>query len=331
MRVLSERSQMSDWLKGRASLAGVVVVAAVLAAGCGGSSSSSAASHQPTPTGASAPVAPKGSTSKVLLASVQTTAAAKSARVSMTVSSSGLAAFSLTGDGVVDFANGDSQLTVHFGGAAASLVPDGLEERSVDHVEYVEMPGLGGSDHWISIDASKLGISSSSVPGLGESDPRQFLASLETVSDNVTKVGSEVIRGVETTHYHATLDLGKSLDQADVPPSLRDAEKQFLGANGTTPTLPVDVFIDGDGYVRRISLGLDLGDLGGLGGLAGGGSGSVGSALSMTVSLDFFDFGTPVNVQAPPPDQVSQEPLFGGLGDLGGSGATLPGAVSSAV
>jgi hypothetical protein len=204
--------------------------------------------------------------------------------------------------------------------------------RSLNHVVYVQVPGLPGGPHWVSVDAGKLGDTSGSVPGLGQSDPRQFLASLETISDNVKQVGSEVVRGVETTHYHATLDLAKSLDTASVPPELRDAEKQFLGAIGTgAPAMPVDVFIDGDGYVRRISLGLDLGSFAGL--LGGGRSGGTGPAFSMTVSLDLFDFGTPVSVQAPPPDQVSQAPLPGGLGGLGGSdsSASSPGTVSSAV
>ena len=60
------------------------------------------------------------------------------------------------------------------------------------------------------------------MPGLGQSDPPQFLAYLETVSAGVTKVGTETMRGVDTTHYHATLDLAKAVDRADVPPSLRD-------------------------------------------------------------------------------------------------------------
>jgi hypothetical protein len=143
----------------------------------------------------------------------------------------------------------------------------------------------------------------------------------------VKKVGTETVRGVETTHYHASIDLGKALDQADIPKSLRDAEKQFEKSNDAgASTIPVDVFVDGDGYVRRISLDLEnfLGD--------GAGSGAT-SGPALTESIDLYDFGTPVNVQAPPPDQVSQEPLFGGLGDLGGSGPSAPdtGRVSSAV
>ncbi len=327
---------MSARVKGRVTAVGSVLLAAVLAAGCSGKSSTPAASR-PTPT--RAPHLATTAPSKVVLASVQTTAAAKSARVAMSIDTSGLAGFSLSGDGLVDFANGDSQLSMRLGGQEASLLPGGLEMRSVNHVVYVQLPGATGDPHWVEVDAGNLGSSSASVPGLGQSDPRQFLASLETISDNVTNVGSEVVRGVETTHYRATLDLAKSLDKASIPPALRDAEKQFLGTIGKgAPVMPVDVFIDADGYVRRISLGLDLGSFGAL----LGGSGGTGPAFGMVVSIDLYDFGTPVNVQAPPADQVSHEPLLGGmdgsggLGGLDGSGSSSPsssspGHVSSAV
>jgi hypothetical protein len=288
---------MRTWARAAVLAASVAVVA-----GCGGQSSTPGAAP------GSAPTRPAASGSKIVLASVQTTAAAKSAHVSMSVSATGLGsqAFSLTGDGAIDFANGDSQLTMKFGGAASTLLPGGIEERSVDHLVYVQLPGLTGASRWVAVDAGKLGSSSSSVPGLGESDPTQFLASLETVSDRVDKVGTEVVRGVDTTHYRATLDLRKAIDQADVPQSLRDAEKQFLGSNGDqAPSIPVDVWIGADGYVRRISLDLDLGALG------APGIGGSGSAPAVIVSIDLYDFGVPVDVQAPPADQISQLPDLG--------------------
>jgi hypothetical protein len=300
---------MSTWVKDRVRVAGTVLLAAALVAGCSGGSSSPAARTRPTPTNAQPVVA--ASTSKVVLASVQTTAAAKSARVSMSISSSGLGNFSINGDGVVDFANGDSQFVLHVGGAAAAALPGGLEERTVDNTVYLKFPLLTGQDSWLAADVGKLGPAAALVPGLDNTDPRQFLGALEAISDNVKKVGSESVRGVDTTHYHATLDLGKALDQAKIPPSLRDAEKQFAQSNDAqTPTIPVDVFVDGDGYVRRIAL--DLGSF--LGEGDGGSSTAVGSGL--TESIDLYDFGTPVNVQAPPPDQVSREPLSGGLAGL---------------
>ena len=60
----------------------------------------------------------------------------------MSVSATGEAAsaIALTADGVTDFATGDSQLTMHFGGAMVALFSGDLEVRSVDHVAYVQLP-----------------------------------------------------------------------------------------------------------------------------------------------------------------------------------------------
>ena len=317
---------MSAWVKGRAGVAGVVVLVAALMSGCGGSSSSPASpAARPRAVPVHHSAAP--SASKVVLASVRTTAAAKSARVALSLSTRGLGegGVSVSADGVVNFANGDSQLTLHLDGPSAKQLPDGIEERSVNKVVYVSVPGRTGDTRWFSVDAGKVGSSSNLVPGLGQSDPSQFLASLETISDNVKKVGSEMVRGTETTHYRASLDLGKALDQSKIPPQLRGAEKQFLGSNGATPTMPVDVFVDADGYVRRISLDLDLGAM-----FAGlGGTGMTGPSPGVTVSFDLYDFGVPVDVQAPPADQISSM-KDSGLNGGGGFG-TPAGSVSSAV
>jgi len=174
----------------------------------------------------------------------------------------------------------------------------------------------------MALDLGNLGGAKSLVPGLQNTDPRQFLGALEAISDNVTKVGTQSVRGTETTHYHASIDFGKALDQADIPSSLRDAEKQFAKSNDAGPaTIPVDVFVDGDGYVRRISLHLDdfLGNDGGSGAASG---------PALTVSVDLYDFGIPVDVQPPPPDQVSHLPLLGGPGGIGDSGSSAPSAGS---
>ena len=98
--------------------------------------------------------------------------------------------------------------------------------------------------------------------------------------------------------------------------------------------MPVDVFVDAQGRVRRMALQLHLG-LSGLGALVGG-SGQAGSsggtpAIDMTMTLDLYDFGTPVDVQAPPAGQVVS---IGSLGSLTPSSSGVPAspsAVSSAV
>jgi hypothetical protein len=252
---------------------------------------------------------------KMLLASVQATTAAKSARMSMTMETGfGGEHFKITGDGVTDFVTGDSALTMQFGSIGSE--PGGsIETLVVDRVAYVKMPktlfgGPLGSGKWMKMP--NLGDASSAVPGLGQSDPSQFLAYLETVSAGVTKVGTETIRGVDTTHYTASLDPAKAGSRADVPPSLRDDLSKILEKHGVPLTIPADVWVDSDGIARRIQLKLDLGKLAGTDG---------GSDLPvMTVSIDLYDFGVPVHVEAPPADQVTEFP-FGPTGWTGAGAA----------
>jgi len=125
-------------------------------------------------------------------------------------------------------------------------------------------------------------------------------------------VGSETIRGADTTHYHATLDLAKSVDVngKNVPPGLRDAMKQFAGLFGT---IPADVWIDADGRMRRERIEIDFGKV--LRGL-GGDTGSEADNAVITETLDFYDFGAPVHIEAPPADQVSQFPNAGDVPSL---------------
>jgi hypothetical protein len=239
-----------------------------------------------------------------VLASVRTTASAKSARMSMSIAA-GLANehFAITGDGVTDFVTGDSALTMQYPGIGSE--PGGsIEMLVVDRAAYMKMPkmlfgGPLGSGKWFKMP--NLGDASSAVPGLGQSDPSQFLAYLETVSAGVTKVGTETIRGVDTTHYTASLDPAKAGSRSDVPPSLRDDLGKILQKNGVPLTIPADVWVDSDGLARRIRLKLDLGRMAGTDG---------GSDLPvMTISIDLYDFGVPVHVEAPPADQVAQFPV----------------------
>ena len=134
------------------------------------------------------------------------------------------------------------------------------------------------------------------------------------MSNDVQSVGTGTVRGVETTHYHASLNLAKAADRADIPPELRDAvQKLIAGSGGGSGTIPADVWIDGEGRVRRTTLTLDVASLGGL----GGGSGAAGALPTVTVSVDLYDFGVPVKVETPPAGDVAQLPALGGVGGLG--------------
>jgi hypothetical protein len=306
----------------RSSIAGIAVAAAMaLTLGaCGGSTS---AKSSPGAT------APAKTTGNVLLASVEATTATKSAHISLSVTSSGPLAVNVKAEGDEDFTTGDAQMSMTFDGVLGSFLSGDFETRTVGGVMYMKLPdsigrllGGAGGGKWIKVDGASLGGGASGA-ALGQSDPTQALAYLEKASDDVKNLGAETVNGVSTTHYHATIDLGKSVDNAKVPPALREKVKQLWHRGGeAAPTIPADAWIDGEGRLVRMTTTVDTAAM--VGG-ASGASGIGGALPTVTTTLNLSNFGEPVHVEAPPADQVidlkglgqTGGGLFGGLG--GGS------------
>ena len=66
----------------------------------------------------------------------------------------------------------------------------------------------------------------------------------------VTEVGTETVDGVETTHYRVSIDLDRAAKHASGP--TQDALQGVIAQSGVT-TLPLDVWVDENGYVRKVS------------------------------------------------------------------------------
>ena len=120
-----------------------------------------------------------------------------------------------------------------------------------------------------------------------------MLGLLEAVSGSITAVGSDKVHGVETSHYRATIDTSKL---AQLVPA---AHRQSLGGLDQTArqagvtALPVDVWVDADQLVRKVSIDLD--------------AKQPGTAMAVKASLvvELYDcYGTPLELTLPPADQV---------------------------
>lgn len=123
------------------------------------------------------------------------------------------------------------------------------------------------------------------------SDPTSGLQFLRGASE-VTELGTEVIRGTETRHLEVVVDLDKLVEQT--PESARDDMRKLIDMY-TVDTLPLEVWLDDDDRVRRFRQEIDYStfelpgnpDLGPLEG------------QTTTVEAEYYDFGTPVDVQLP--------------------------------
>jgi hypothetical protein len=165
---------------------------------------------------------------------------------------------------------------------------------------YLQSPLLalgGGRDGWVSMSPDELSTSSPGA-GLGSYDPSKLLESLRGVAGEPEVVGTEEIDGVQTTHYRATMDLADAVAKAPESERAR-LQAQLDQLDGAE--VPVDVWIDGDGLPRRMRM-----DMGGL-------ASSMGSTDGGAVmTMDFYDYGVPVDIQVPSPDDVT--PLAGAFG-----------------
>jgi len=109
------------------------------------------------------------------------------------------------------------------------------------------------------------------LSALTTQSPTKLLSRLQA-SGEVTKVGDETIDGTATTHYRAKLDVAKLSKVAPL-------------ANGTYR--PLDIWIaKDDGYVRRMHMSYAI-------------KVANASAQSITVTVDFSDFGKSVSVSVP--------------------------------
>ena len=195
-------------------------------------------------------------------------------------------------------------------GATGETFPAGVTEPMEIVVDgdatYLRIPALAGgvgSGTWLSIDSSDLGLASSLGVGAGATDPAQLLATLRGISDDITDVGTEEVRGVTTTHLAGTIDIARALDGVTGDRALLRGQLDALGA--TSAGIPVDVWIDADGLVRRFAI--DVSNVMPASGAA------AGDAATMT--LELFDYGEPFSVVVPDPSvTTSYRDVLGGVG-----------------
>ena len=230
--------------------------------------------------------------------------------MSMVLTSSALdSTITATGTGVIDLRDHASALSLamNLGDEPQVTQVLGSSTMRVEMVldgatAYMRLPsaltaslGTPGRQ-WIKADLSKL----SGVPGLSSlangpttSDPAQALQELRSASEAVVDLGRQRVDGFETTHYQAQMSVDRLA--GTVPPAERTAMDQILTTlKHALPTgaIPVDVWIDADHLVRRVTTTLDLS-------LPTG-----GTNLQETVTIDIADYGPQQPAAPPPTDEV---------------------------
>ncbi len=260
------------------AIAGALVLVLALA-GCGGGGGGSAA--KPT---------------NAIEAAALKTSQAGSVRADFTISSSG--GVSGTGSGVFNSGKDRSgQLTMNLTTGGRQVAIDTV---IVGKTIYVRSPlisqRLPAGKQWVKVDLQKAAKAANvDLSSLLSANPTPggALAYLQG-STAIKKLGSEQVGGVPTTHYRVVVDLQQAADHASG--SDKDALERAIKAAGTT-TLPVEVWVDPQDYVRKIEYK------------------SQASGQSADLTMEMHDFGSPVPITAPATNEVVD--LFQALGGGG--------------
>jgi hypothetical protein len=200
---------------------------------------------------------------------------------------------SLSGNGESDTTNGRMQMTMDFKGFPAAMTQNGSTAEFVlaDKVMYLKMPFLSGmlpgGKQWLKVDLAQAARQAGmNLGSLGQVDPQQWLQQLLASSDT-QKLGTDTVQGEQMTHYRSTVDPSKVASK--LSPAQRAAVQKVMKQIGMS-TIPVDVWVDGNGLLRQESISMTFGQA------------LQGATMKMT--FDMHDFGETVNVQVPPADQV---------------------------
>jgi hypothetical protein len=288
-----------------AALAAVLVP---LAVGCGGGGADTGA--------AAAPIS-----FEQLARSATTSADARSGRFSFDMSLSAPGSdepFALSGEGAFDARSKRASVSLDLsslakllGGFLAGVAgpssgqlpklddPAGWRIQVVQDgsAAYVRFPALDdklpAGKSWIRGDRNGLSTDGFDFGQFTNNDPRQVLDALRAVTGDVKTVGTEELRGVETTHYRAVVDPARVAKRS---PDTRGRSAQSLLGRLTSESgladVPVDVWLDSDGLVRKLTLELTASDP------------TTSRPGAATMSFELWDYGKAIAIDVPPASQV---------------------------
>jgi hypothetical protein len=291
-----------------------VLVTAVLGGACANAPARDATAHRSEPAVSSA------DTAAILEAASQKTVEAGSAHVDlwMYVTAGGRTA-QVTAQGDMVFAGNDPRKTqVHM----TMDLPGASFDGSGGSIEMIVAPGFvfymkseafrtapGLTTPWIKFDPATLdGRLARAFHALtsAANDPTGSLSFTYGLID-AHRIGIENVDGVTTTHYRATVDLGKALRENPVlrRPAVRKLLRGYRRMLADGGTFPIEIWVDTDGYLKQMDYRLPVAATEGLD------DGDVGMTMTLT------RIGEPVQIEIPPANEVTD------IADL------LPGSVTN--
>jgi LppX_LprAFG lipoprotein len=279
----------------RRAAAAASVAALLVISGCGSASDTSSSeetsettSESTEPTGGTEPSGPP--TGELTLANFAwATSEAQVQAQSVHVEAQGDMqgqTFTMSGDMAVGQKPDDTAFSITL---SLPTFGDDLSMILVDGMMYV--PEGQGSDKYLEIDLNDPSNPMGALLGqvFRQADPVAMTRSLEGAIDDLRAVGSEQIDGVATTHYTVTVDARKVLAKT-MGEDLMSLQQE--SGTGLPAKLTYDIWVgDEDKLPRRIEFDM----------------------MSTSMVMDFTNWGEPVDIQAPPDSQISDQDPFASM------------------
>lgn len=244
--------------------------------------------------------------------------AAVALNATMTSAALGGRPISFTGSGYQDVKHGAGRYTFDMSKIAEASGQSGVDPAKlkmdavyVNRRMYMRSPlfdgKLPGGKAWLGIDLRRAlkskGIDPSALTQ--QTNPTDYLRYLRATSGRVTRVGDERVRGVEATHYKATVDLRRT-------PKLDRRSADRLIQLGGSATLPTEVWIDRHHLVRRMRIQMSVK-------LPPNAGAAAGQQMKIDETVELYNFGPKPRVEPPPADQVYDGTDLAARGMQGGS------------
>jgi hypothetical protein len=196
----------------------------------------------------------------------------------------------LRGGGAFDTTSGKGSLDLTLASPGRSATFDGVLDGDVLWLGAAnESLDLPNGKHWLKFDRRwQLGQGAADLAALAGRTPGDVLSLLRRTS-SATRVGSERVGGVATTHYRAPLDADAPDESGEI---VQEMDPRYR---------PLDVWVDDAGRVRKVALDYSV---------AFGEPGA--QRARITLAMRFPRFGVPVTIRRPPASDTLDANRFGG-------------------
>ena len=194
--------------------------------------------------------------------------------------------FEIAGDMAVDPTDERARMSFTLAampGVEGDMTMETIVDGDIVYVRGGFLPDAG----WLKVDGRDAEAAFEGQPS--QLDPAVFLEFLRG-ADDIEVVGSEDVRGVETTHFSGTLDVDELAEHApadareDVKAMLEQLEDEFGEA-----TTSFDAWVDASGVPWRVAFGFS----------------PEGSGEGVQMTIDVLEIGGDVEIELPPADEVT--------------------------